>query len=245
MKTRIFTTLLLATLTYSGITTQLQTRPAIAETNTANRVFAKANPAVVTIRNNNGHGSGFIINASGYIITNAHVVAGQPKVVTVMMADGKTEMPADVVGFSAKGLDLALLKINRPGKLPIVTLGNTKSIRVGDNVYAIGTPLGEENQSTFTAGMVSAIREEGRRIQHNAAVNKGNSGGPLLNEKGEVVGVNTQIPFTRVICKDGKICAMSTGNVGIAYAISIDVVKSFLQDASSGKISSQPSIEPE
>jgi serine protease Do len=248
MKTKIFTTLLLATLTCGSITTQLPTHPAIAKpapTNTANRVYAKANPAVVTVRSNNGHGSGFIIKADGYIITNAHVVAGAPAVVTVMMADGKTEFPADIVGFEAKGLDLALLKINRPGKLPTVALGNTKSLQVGDNVYAIGTPLGEENQSTFTAGMVSAIRGEGRVIQHNAAINKGNSGGPLLNEKGEVIGVNTEIALTRVLCKDGKVCAVGTGNVGIAYAISVDLVKSFLQDARSGKISTQPSVAKE
>jgi serine protease Do len=248
MNTKIFTTLLLATLTYSGITSQLQPRPAIArppETNTANRVYTKANPAVVTVRSNRGWGSGFIVKADGYIITNAHVVAGAPAVVTVMMADGKTEIPADVVGFSAKGLDLALLKINRPGKLPIVKLGNTKSIQVGDNVYAIGTPLGEENQSTFTAGMVSALRDERQIIQHNAAVNRGNSGGPLLNEQGEVVGVNTVIPVTKVLCKDGKVCAISMGNVGIAYAISIDLVKSFLQDVARGKISRQPLVEKE
>jgi serine protease Do len=248
MKTKIFTTLLLATFTYSGITTQLQTRPAIARTpeaNTANRVYAKANPAVVTVRHNNGHGTGFIIKADGYIITNAHVVAGAPAVVTVMMADGKTEIPADVVGFGAKGLDLALLKINRPGKLPTVALGKTRSIRVGDSVYAIGTPMSENNQSTFTAGMVSAFREKGRVIQHNAATNQGSSGGPLLNDKGEVIGVNTSGVLSKVICEDGKVCARSTGTVGINYAISVDFIRLFLQDASSGKISSQPSIERE
>jgi serine protease Do len=102
MKTNILFSLLLTTLTYGGIaTTPYLLAPAVAiqEGNTANHVFQKANPAVVTVRNNNGHGSGFIISDKGYVITNAHVVAGAPGVVTVMMADGKTEMPADVIGL--------------------------------------------------------------------------------------------------------------------------------------------------
>ena len=118
MKSKIFTTLLLATLTCGGISTAYLA-PAIAKTpvaSTANRVYTKANPAVVTIRGIGGHGSGFIISADGYVITNAHVVKGQPAVVTLMMADGKTELPADVVGFGKNGLDLALLKINRRGR---------------------------------------------------------------------------------------------------------------------------------
>jgi serine protease Do len=241
MKTNILLTLLLTTLTCGTITTQLPTSPAIAKptpTNTANRVYTKANPAVVTVRSNRGHGSGFIIKADGYIITNAHVVAGAPAVVTVMMADGKTEIPADIVGFAPKGMDLALLKINRPGKLPTVTLGNSQSIQVGDDIYAIGTPLQEDNQSTFTAGMVSALREKGLIIQHNATINQGSSGGPLLNDKGEVIGVNTAGVLSKVICEDGKVCARTNGTVGINYAISVDFIRAFLR----GKIFTQPSI---
>jgi serine protease Do len=246
MKTNILLTILLTTLTSGGITTQLPTSPAIAKpiaTNTANRVYDKANPAVITIRGANARGSGFIITPTGYIVTNAHVVAGQPRVVTVLMADGKTEMPADVVGFGLNGLDLALLKINRPTKFPTVAPGKSKSIRVGDNVYAIGTPLSEQNQNTFTSGIVSSIRDEGRIVQTNAAINVGSSGGPLLNEQGEVIGVNTSGSYSKVVCADGKVCGLSTGNVGVNYAISVDVVKSFLQDALAGKYSSKSTVQ--
>ncbi len=246
MKTNLIFTFLLTTLTYTGITTPHTLPPATAKTpeaNTANRVYDKANPAVVMIRGINGWGSGFIISANGYIVTNAHVVTGQPAVVTVMMADGKTEMPADVVGFARDGIDLALLKINRPHKFPTVALGNSKSIRVGDSVYAIGTPLAEFNQNSFTAGMVSGIRADGRVIQHNAAINKGNSGGPLLNDRGEVIGINTMILGGTVVCSDGKDCGASTGNIGISYAMSIDLIRSFFQEAMTGKISSKPIVK--
>jgi serine protease Do len=228
VKTKILTTLLLATLTCGGISTAYLI-PAAAKTpaaSTANRVYAKANPAVVTIRGNDGWGSGFIISADGYVITNAHVVKGQPAVVTLMMADGKTEIPADLVGFGKDGLDLALLKINRPGtRFPTVALGQIKSAQVGDSTYAIGTPLNEALQNTFTAGIISALRDGGKFIQHNVAINEGNSGGPLLNDKGEVIGVNTG-GFGR-----------DTGNVGLNYAIGVDLVSQFVLDARQGKSS--------
>jgi serine protease Do len=243
MKTNLILTILLTTLTYGSIAVAPQTlAPAVANGNTANRVYEKANPAVVTIRGINAHGSGFIISANGYVITNAHVLRDQPSVVTVMMADGKTEMPADVVGFGLNGLDLALLKINRPGKLPTVALGKGKSIRVGDNVYAIGTPLAEQNQNTLTAGLVSGIRDNGRIIQNSAAINRGNSGGPLLNDKGEVIAVNTAIATASVICENGEDCASNTGNVGIAYSLNVDLVRSFVQDTLAGKASSRSTL---
>jgi serine protease Do len=227
VKTKILTTLLLATLTCGGFSTAYHI-PAIAKTpvaSTANRVYTKANPAVVTIRGIGGHGSGFIISADGYVITNAHVVKGQPEVVTLMMADGKTEIPADVVGFGKNGLDLALLKINRRGrKFPIVALSTMTSVRVGDNAYAIGTPLDESLQNTFTTGSVSALRDGGKVVQHNAAITFGNSGGPLLNDRGEVIGVNAG-GFTR------------GGAVGLNYAIGVDLVRQFVIDARQGKSS--------
>lgn len=234
MKTKILTALLLATLTCGGFSTA-DLIPAAAKTpvaNTANRVYAKANPAVVTIRGNGAHGSGFIISDDGYVITNAHVVKGQPAVVTLMMADGKTEIPADLVGFGKNGLDLALLKINRRGqKFPTVALSQMTSVRVGDNAYAIGTPLDEAFQNTFTTGIVSALREDGKSIQHNATINPGNSGGPLLNDKGEVIGVNT-LGFGR-----------DTGNVGLNYAIGVDLVRQFALDARRGKSSPVATID--
>ncbi len=226
---------MLATLTCGGISTAYLT-PAIAKppvASTANRVYAKANPAVVTIRGIRGHGSGFIISDDGYVVTNAHVVKGQPAVVTLMMADGKTELPADVVGFGRNGLDLALLKINRRGrKFPTLAPAAT-SAKVGDNAYAIGTPFREAFQSTFTTGIVSAVRDGGNFIQHNAAINPGNSGGPLLNDRGEVIGVNTG-GFGR-----------DTGNVGLNYAIGVDLVRQFVNEARQGKSSPVATIENE
>lgn len=208
-----------------------------AQVKTAKQVYALANPAVVMIRGNGGWGSGFIISENGYVVTNAHVAKGEPTVMTVLMADGKTEMPADVVGFATGGVDLALLKINRSRKFPTLRLAKSKSIGVGDNVFAIGTPLKEINQNTFTSGMVSALRLEGKVVQHNAAINVGNSGGPLLNDKGEVVGVNTAVAHSSVEDAEGNQVARGTGNVGISYAIGVDVLSQFLNDVRRGKIS--------
>jgi serine protease Do len=140
-------------------------------------------------------------------------------------------------------LDLALLKINRSRKLPTVHLGSGKSLQVGDNVYAIGTPLGEKNQSTLTTGIVSGLRDDGRTIQTNTSINQGNSGGPLLNEKGEVIGVNVSLASTAVYCANGEVCGKSAGNAGIAYAISVDLVKSFFRDALAGKVSSRSTLK--
>ena len=247
MKTNIILMLLLTTLTYSGISTSTHTlAPAIARTpggTSANRVYERVNPAVVMIRGASDLGSGFIISADGYVVTNAHVAEDQPAVLTVRMSDGR-ELPADVVGFATGGVDLALLKINRPQKFPTVKLGNVSSMKVGDSVYAIGSPLAEINQNTFTSGMVSGIRNNGARIQTDAAINSGNSGGPLVtggplvNEKGELVGVNTSGAEARVYSLDRKeVIGVSSGNLGVNYAVSVDVVRKFFTDFRQGKIS--------
>lgn len=156
-------------------------------------------------------GSGFIISADGYVLTNAHVVDGAHEVV-VKLAD-KRELKAKVVGAD-KRTDVALLKIEAQG-LPTVRLGDPDRLRVGEWVVAIGSPFGFE--STVTAGIVSA---KGRSlpqenfvpfIQTDVAINPGNSGGPLFNMKGEVIGVNSQI-YSR-----------TGGFMGLSFAIPIDV----------------------
>ena len=172
-----------------------------------------------------GVGSGFIITADGYVLTNAHVVA-QATEVTVRLTD-KREFKAKVMGYDRK-TDVALLKIEA-GNLPVVKLGNPTETKVGEWVVAIGSPFGFEN--TVTAGIVSAKSRELPDeayvpfLQTDAAVNPGNSGGPLFNMKGEVIGINSQI-YSR-----------SGGYQGLSFAIPIDValsVKDQLQQ--SGKV---------
>jgi serine protease Do len=223
----------------SSLSSAAYTPPVIAKNaneQTANSVYKRANPAVVTIRvGETSHGSGFIISKDGWVITNAHVAAAGPGVVTLLMADGKTKISADVVGFAKGGVDLAVLKISGRHNLPMIKLGNSRSIEVGNQVYAIGTPFGEENQNTFTMGIVSAMRTG--IIQHSASINPGNSGGPLLNSSGEVIGVNSSGSPAPVVCADGEQCGVSIGNVGIGYAINLDVVKHFIADIKSRNLS--------
>jgi serine protease Do len=239
MKMNVVAACLVGSIAAGSIQIAFHTPPTIAKTvgeQTASNVYKRANPAVVTIRlGNENWGSGFIISKDGWVITNAHVAAAGPGVVTLMMADGKTKISADVVGFAKGGVDLAVLKISGRRNLPTIKLGNRRSIEVGNQVYAIGTPLEEKNQNTFTTGIVSALRTG--LIQHSAAINPGNSGGPLLNGNGELIGVNTSNGVASVLCNDGKQCGVLRGNVGISYAIEIDVVKRFILDIKSRNIS--------
>jgi serine protease Do len=158
-----------------------------------------------------GQGSGFIVSADGIILTNAHVVR-DAKEVSVKLTD-RREYRAKVLGADPK-TDVAVLKIEA-ANLPVVTLGKTSELKVGEWVLAIGSPFGFEN--TVTAGVVSA---KGRSlpddssvpfIQTDVAINPGNSGGPLFNARGEVVGINSQI-YSR-----------SGGYQGVSFAIPIDV----------------------
>ena len=155
-----------------------------------------------------GVGSGFIISADGFVMTNAHVVDGADEVLVTL--PDKREFKAKLIGAD-KRTDVAVVKIDSTG-LPFVRIGDVNRLRVGEWVMAIGSPFGLEN--TVTAGIVSAKqRDTGDYlpfIQTDVAVNPGNSGGPLINMRGEVVGINSQI-FSR-----------SGGYMGISFAIPID-----------------------
>ncbi|QBG48163.1 DegQ family serine endoprotease [Verrucomicrobia bacterium S94] len=159
-----------------------------------------------------GQGSGFIISKDGYILTNNHVVNNADKI-TVTLGDGR-EFEAKLIGTDPK-TEVALIKIDGHEELPVVPLGDSDALRVGEWVIAAGNPFGLSQ--TITAGIVSAkgrdetgIAEYGDFIQTDAAINPGNSGGPLLNIDGEVVGINTAI-YTR-----------SGGYMGIGFAIPIN-----------------------
>ncbi len=138
-----------------------------------------------------GVGSGFILSADGYVMTNAHVVDGADEVI-VTLTD-KRELKAKIIGADRR-TDVAIVKIEASG-LPAVKIGDVSTLKVGAWVMAIGAPFGLDN--TVTAGIVSAKqRDTGDylpMIQTDVAINPGNSGGPLLNMRGEVVGINSQI----------------------------------------------------
>ena len=174
-------------------------------------------------------GSGFIVTSDGYIVTNYHVIEDAYKGgydVTVLMYDG-TSYPAEIVGVEEQN-DVAVLKIDAEGLSP-ATLGNSDEMQVGETVYAIGNPLGELN-FTMTSGMVSALdrnittanSQTGQKVTNNmfqidAAVNSGNSGGPVYNEKGEVIGIVTAK-------------YSSTGVEGLGFAIPINDAVSIIND---------------
>ncbi|MEZ6067010.1 MAG: trypsin-like peptidase domain-containing protein [Planctomycetaceae bacterium] len=185
-------------------------------------IFEQASPSVVhvTVRRGNGNagtGTGFIWSRDGYVVTNYHVVAVSNEW-QVILADGSRH-EANIVGGEAAS-DIAVLKINaEPGVLSPIPIGNSDDLRVGQNVYAIGTPFGLEQ--TLTTGVISGL---GRQIpsldghlmedaiQTDAAINPGNSGGPLLDSAGRVIGVNTSI------------FSPSGTSAGVGFAIPIDTV---------------------
>ena len=176
-----------------------------------------------------GTGSGFIIKPTGEILTNNHVVNGAREL-TVTLADKKI-YKAKVLATDQR-VDLALIKIDAPGKLPSLTLGNSDTLVVGQKVLAIGNPFGFEG--TLTTGVVSSLNrsiqtEEDRRlegmIQTDAAINPGNSGGPLFDSRGDVIGINTAIYG-------------SQGSIGVGFATPISRAKAMLTEIEqSGHIS--------
>ena len=211
----------------------------------AQEVYQKVSPAVVTIstkgteykgffaQNVEGIGSGFIINEDGYILTNYHVVelaiSNNTKDVTVILSNGE-EVAAKVVNYD-QNRDIAMIKLADGTKVPAVAeLGDSDGLYVGQEVVAIGTPLGKNFAQTLTKGIVSGVNRNltteggntGDYIQTDAAINSGNSGGPLINTKGEVIGINT-----------AKLSGQSETTIeGMGFAIPINDAKDRIESLS-------------
>lgn len=178
-----------------------------------------------------GQGSGFIVDASGIVLTNAHVVSGADSV-SVTLKDGRT-LQGEVRGVDEPS-DLAVVKIDG-SDLPVAPLGNSSDVEVGDWAIAVGNPLGLDN--TVTLGIVSTLNRSSAQIgipdkrldfiQTDAAINPGNSGGPLLNQAGEVIGINT---------------AIRADAEGIGFAIPIDAVKAIKDQLARGETIPHPYI---
>jgi S1-C subfamily serine protease len=175
-------------------------------------------------------GSGFVVDRDGYIVTNYHVIEGGQEIEVNFSGDDR--VPATIVG-SDPSTDLAVLKIDAQSRaLTPLPLGNSDEVHVGDAVVAIGNPFGLER--SVTAGIVSALQRDitapngytiDKVIQTDAPINQGNSGGPLLNARGQVIGVNSQIS------------SETGGNVGIGFAVPVNTVREVVsQIKESGKV---------
>ena len=216
--------------------------PALAEqedTLTLREIYIKCSPSVVSItsesRSGNSSGSGVIFSEDGYVVTNYHVIENGESY-TVLLADDRSQ-PARLVGSDPTS-DLAVLQVNATDLTP-AEFGDSDDVYVGDGVVAIGDPLGVEFRGTMTNGIVSAINRNvnvnGRTmnlIQTNAALNSGNSGGPLINSCGQVIGINTT--------KIGTFTD-SAGVEGLGFAIPSAVVKDIVsQILGQGYVSGRP-----
>jgi len=215
-------------------TTEIAVTPP-SSTTVAGDVYRKVSPSVVQVvvsgqagsgRMGGGSGSGFVVDKNGYILTNQHVVEGG-RAISVRFNDGASR-EAQVAGTD-KGNDLALLKVDLPSNISAVPLGDSDRVAVGDVAVAIGSPFGLEQ--TVTQGIISAVHRtwspgDGRvrrnLLQTDAPVNPGNSGGPLLNSTGEVVGITSLIE------------SPVRGNVGVAFAIPVNTAKRLLPQLQAG-----------
>jgi S1-C subfamily serine protease len=210
-------------------------------------VLAKAQPAVVSIQTEafvqtdqffgrvqrvQGAGTGMVLSADGEVLTNNHVIDGAQEIRVTFDGDSAPR-PADLVGADPVN-DVAIIKIRNASGLPTVTLGQSAQLRVGDDVVAIGNALALVGGNTVTKGIVSAldrtVDDPSENLQHliqtDAAINSGNSGGPLVNARGEVVGMNTI-----VIRGTGSGAPVES----IGFAISIDSIKPLIDRLRSGK----------
>jgi S1-C subfamily serine protease len=205
---------------------------------TAEQVYKRDAPGVVRVtatdpaQGSESLGSGFVIDKAGHIVTNFHVVRGAAKI--FVSFSGKDQLAGTVVG-SDPSTDTSVLKIQaQPSALTPLELGNSDAVRVGDTVYAIGNPFGYTR--TLTSGIVSAVQRQitapnslaiGNAIQTDASINHGNSGGPLLDAAGRVIGVTSQIYAEN----------SQQGNIGIGFAVPVNTVRNIAaQIITTGKV---------
>ena len=184
-------------------------------------VYERINPAIVAIEANLADGfsagTGCVIRSDGVILTGSHVI-DEAKEIDVTTSDGKV-YKASVLAKMGKNNDLALLKISPKSRLRTIAFGDSSDVKVGQKVLAIGNPFGFSG--TLTSGIVSRIDYAKGRIQTDAAINPGCSGGPLLNSQGEVLGISQSI-----YNPDNNI-----SNIGIGFAIPVNEAKKFIETA--------------
>lgn len=187
-------------------------------------VYEKINPAIVSIDANLADGfsagTGCVVRSDGVILTGSHVIEGA-KDIDVTTFDGKV-YKASILAKMGKNKDLALLKIDSKKNLKTISFEDSSDIKVGQKVLAIGNPFGFAG--TLTSGIVSRIDYTKGRIQTDAAINPGCSGGPLLNSQGEVIGISQSI-----YNPDNNI-----SNIGIGFAIPVNDAKKFIETANLG-----------
>ena len=183
-------------------------------------VYEKIHPAVVLVEaqlpDGISSGTGCIINSKGIILTSLHVI-NKSSFIEITTSKGET-YKAEIIGFDKKNGDLALLKIRPDKPLKTVKLGDSSLVKVGQKVLAIGNPFGFNG--TLTTGIVSRIDYERNKIQTDAAINPGSSGGPILNADGEVIGISQSI-----FNPDNN-----KSNIGIGFAIPSNEVKRMIKN---------------
>ncbi|MEH1123594.1 trypsin-like peptidase domain-containing protein [Micromonospora sp. CPCC 206061] len=237
-----------------GTTTKTYTAAPVINSADLPKIASQVENSVVSITTNNGEGSGVILSADGYVLTNNHVVASASgDTVTVVFANGKNAT-AKIIGTDPR-TDLAVVKAEGVSDLAAAKFGDSDAMQVGDTVLAIGSPLGL--QGSVTAGIISAtdrtIQTGGQQeqqpnpfqpqqqttvssisglLQTDAPINPGNSGGALVNTNGEVIGINTAIATA----------GQSTGNIGVGFAIPSNRAKDVADALKNGKKVSHPSL---
>lgn len=191
---------------------------ATVEENAFTRIYEKITPAIVAIDaqvdEGVSSGTGCVIDPKGVILTSSHVI-NKAKNIEVTISNGQT-YKGEVVAVLKDKNDLAIIKINPKKPLPVISFGDSENVKVGQRVLAIGNPFGF--RGTLTTGIISRIDYQRKKIQTDAAINPGCSGGPLLNLEGEVIGINQSI-----YNPDNN-----RSNIGIGFAVPVNYAKDFI-----------------